>query len=104
MPGVLQYLLLSLGAGAAYALLANGIVATYKGSGVLNFAQGAVAMFATYCFAALVDGGVSKYVAIVVVLLGAAIFGAFTAIAIFQPIRTAPVLAKVVVTLGMVVG
>ena len=41
MPSPILYLVLSLSTGAAYALLANGIVAIYKGSGVLNFAQGA---------------------------------------------------------------
>ena len=44
MPDIFVYLLLSLGSGAAYALLANGIVAMYKGSGILNFAQGGVAL------------------------------------------------------------
>src|SRR4051794_11839472 len=104
MPGFLLYLLLSLGSGAAYALLANGIVAMYKGSGILNFAQGGVAMFSTYCYMSLVDHGVTKYVAIVLVMIGAAVFGAILSYVVFRPIRTAPALAKVVVTLGIVVA
>lgn len=101
MSNFVVYLLLGLGAGSAYALLANGIVATYKGSGILNFAQGGIAMFATYCYLALIGGGTSKYVALVIVIAGAATGGALLAVAVIRPIRNAPVLAKVVVTLGL---
>jgi branched-chain amino acid transport system permease protein len=104
MPDIILYLLLSLGAGAAYALLANGIVAVYKGSGVLNFAQGAVAMFATYCYLDLVNAGVSKYLAVGIAAAGAATAGALVAVGVFRPLRAAPALAKVVATLGLLVG
>ena len=101
MPDPILWLLLSLGTGAAYALLGNGIVAIYKGSGVLNFAQGAVAMFATYCYLHLVLSGMSKYLAIAIVVPGAAVAGAAVAVVIFRPLRAAPALAKVVATLGL---
>lgn len=105
MPSPILYLVLSLSTGAAYALLANGIVAIYKGSGVLNFAQGGVAMFATYCYWALIHNhGVSKYLALVITIAGAAFVGALISIGIFRPLRTAPVLAKVAATLGLLVA
>ena len=104
MPDPILWLLLSLGTGAAYALLGNGIVAIYKGSGVLNFAQGAVAMFATYCYLHLVLSGMSKYLAIAIVVPGAAVAGAAVAVVIFRPLRAAPALAKVVATLGLLVA
>jgi branched-chain amino acid transport system permease protein len=104
MPSILLYLLLSLGTGAAYALLSNGIVAIYKGSGVLNFAQGGVAMFAAYCYVALIEAGLSKYLAVIVVMLGAAAAGGALALVVFRPLRTAPVLAKVVATLGILIA
>ncbi len=104
MPNVILYLLLSLGAGAAYALLANGIVAVHKGSGVLNFAQGAVAMLGTYCYLDLVQSGVSKYLAIGIAVAGSAVAGVFFSVAIFRPLRAAPALAKVVATLGLLVA
>src|ERR1700728_4518622 len=50
MVDVLQYALLGLGPGAVYALLGTGVVLVYRGSGVLNFAQGAVAMVTAYIF------------------------------------------------------
>jgi len=44
----LQFALIGLGSGACYALLAQGAVLIYRGSGIVNFAQGAFAMLAAY--------------------------------------------------------
>jgi ABC-type branched-subunit amino acid transport system ATPase component/ABC-type branched-subunit amino acid transport system permease subunit len=44
----LQFAVIGLGAGACYALLAQGVVLIYRGSGVVNFAHGAFAMLAAY--------------------------------------------------------
>jgi sulfate-transporting ATPase len=56
-----QFALIGLAGGGAYALVALGVVAVYRGSGVLNFAQGAIGMVGSYVFwdlpAALVSGG-----------------------------------------------
>jgi branched-subunit amino acid ABC-type transport system permease component len=101
MSNFVLYLLLGLGSGAAYALVANGIVTTYKGSGILNFAQGGIAMFAAFCYVALLNAGTAKVLAVVIVVAGAAIGGALIAVGVVRPLRNAPVLAKVVATLGM---
>ena len=50
MTNVIQYALLGLGVSAIYALLGQGIVLIYRGSGVLNIAQGGFAMFAAYLY------------------------------------------------------
>jgi ABC-type branched-subunit amino acid transport system ATPase component/ABC-type branched-subunit amino acid transport system permease subunit len=47
---LLQYALLGLGVGAIYALLGQGIVLIYRGSGVLNIAQGGFAMVGAYVY------------------------------------------------------
>ena len=39
------FLVVGLGAGAAYAAVAMGLVTAYRGSGVINIAQGAMAMW-----------------------------------------------------------
>jgi branched-chain amino acid transport system permease protein len=104
MPDIFVYLLLSLGSGATYALLGNGIVAMYKGSGILNFAQGGVAMFAAYCYMQLMTDGSSKLAALLIVMAGAAAFGVIFAVAVVRPLRNAPILGKVVVTLGLLVA
>lgn len=54
----LQFALIGLGSGACYALLAQGSVLIYRGSGIVNFAQGAFAMLAAYVtFVELTDTG-----------------------------------------------
>ena len=50
MTNVIQYALLGLGVSAIYALLGQGIVLIYRGSGVLNIAQGGFAMFGAYLY------------------------------------------------------
>lgn len=48
MDDILRFALLGLGLGALYALTAQGIVLIYRGSGVLNFAHGAIGMAGAY--------------------------------------------------------
>ena len=48
MQSFLQFLIIGLGAGATYALFAQGAVLIYRGSGLVNFAQGAIGTFAAY--------------------------------------------------------
>ena len=48
MTTFLQVLLTGLGLGSAYALFAQGVVLIYRGSGIVNFAQGALGMLASY--------------------------------------------------------
>lgn len=53
----LLFLVLGLGTGALYAGLAQGVLIAYRGSGVVNLAQGAVAMYGAYTFNELRDRG-----------------------------------------------
>ena len=46
----LKFALIGLATGAIYGLLSQGLVLIYRGSGLLNFAQGAVAMFGAYAY------------------------------------------------------
>src|SRR3954452_251768 len=48
MKDFLQFVLIGLGAGATYALFAQGAVLIYRGSGLVNFAQGAIGALAAY--------------------------------------------------------
>lgn len=50
MDSLLEYAVLSLGAAGVYAWVALGAVVIQRGSGVLNFAQGALLMFSAYVF------------------------------------------------------
>jgi sulfate-transporting ATPase len=48
MQSFVQFVILGLGAGATYALFAQGAVLIYRGSGLVNFAQGALGTVAAY--------------------------------------------------------
>lgn len=47
---LIDYALLGLSTGGAYALVALGLVAVYRGTGVVNFAQGGIGMASAYAF------------------------------------------------------
>src|SRR6476469_3275259 len=51
------FLLLGLGAGAVYAMLALGLVLKYRSAGVVDFGHGAVAMFIAYVYLGLREDG-----------------------------------------------
>ncbi len=51
------FLLLGLGAGSVYALLALGLVLKYRSAGVVDFGHGAVAMFIAYVYIGLRSSG-----------------------------------------------
>ena len=53
MKDALAFFVLGLGPGGFFALLAIGIVIAFRGSGVINFAQGAIAMFCAFEFHSL---------------------------------------------------
>ena len=50
MSELLHFTLLGLAVGALYALTAQGLVLIYRGSGVVNLAQGAFAMLGAFVY------------------------------------------------------
>ncbi len=48
MQEVFRFALLGLGLGALYSLASQGLMVIYRGSGVLNFAHGAIGMVGAY--------------------------------------------------------
>jgi branched-chain amino acid transport system permease protein len=116
------YLLLGTGAGAVIAILGLGLVLTYRGSGVVNFAHGAVATWTAYVFVdlrlngdyalpfpglpdRLHTGGSMAFVpALGVALATSAALGFLTYMLVFRPLRTAPALAKVVASVGVLIA
>ena len=57
MSDIVFFLLVGLGIGSLYAMLGVGLVVVYKGSGVINFAHGAMAMYIAFVFDELRDSG-----------------------------------------------
>ena len=104
MQSFLQFLIIGLGAGATYALFAQGAVLIYRGSGLVNFAQGAIGTFAAYI--AFVDlqgraGAGRRWPAIVVAVLAAgAVSLAFQAL-VLRALRNAAAIVRVIATIGL---
>ncbi|WP_029429890.1 branched-chain amino acid ABC transporter permease/ATP-binding protein, partial [Blastococcus sp. URHD0036] len=100
MSEFLQFLLLGLGAGGIYALLALGVVVVYRGSGVVNFANGAFALLGASFFYELRDR-VGIPVAILVGILAGVVAGVLVQLLVMRPMRHASPLARVIATLGL---
>ena len=98
---VVRFALLGLGAGSVYALMALGLVLVYRGSGVLNFAQGAMGMIGAFTFYVWRDDGMPTVLAFALsVALGIAI-GVATHFLIMRPLRRAPAISRLIATLAL---
>ena len=64
-----QSLIDGLGSGGVYALLALALVLLYRSSGLVNFAQGEMAMFSAYVYLALTRAGLQTTLAVVAAFL-----------------------------------
>jgi branched-chain amino acid transport system permease protein len=99
------FALLGLGSGALIAGIALGVVLTYRGSGIINLAVGAVAMVSGYSFWSLKTGffgpeftTASALIMTLPVTLG---MGALMELVAFRPLRTASPLAKMAASIGV---
>jgi sulfate-transporting ATPase len=98
---ILQFGILGLGAGAVYGLCALGIVLVYRGSGVVNFAAGAVGMLGAFIFYELRAAGTPSLLAWVLAVGYGAAIGAALHLVVMRPLRNAPPLARLIATLGV---
>jgi branched-subunit amino acid ABC-type transport system permease component len=116
----IEFLLLGLAAGAVYGLLGLGLVLEYRGSGIVNFAHGAMAMFIAYVFTDLRTNGnlffplppfipnqlvlgapMGVVPAAIISLVYAIVLGYVCYAVIFRFLRTASSLGKVVTSIGL---
>jgi sulfate-transporting ATPase len=98
---VVRFALLGLGAGGIYALLAQGVVLTYRGSGVLNFAHAATGMVVAFGFYAALDAGWPVATAVAGAVVASATLGLVQYWGVLRPLRNAPPLARLVATLAV---
>jgi len=98
---VLRFAVLGLGAGACYGLAAQGIVLVYRGSGVVNFANGAVGMVCAFFFYNSRESGTPTWLAFVLALLLGAGIGVAVHFVMMRPLRRAPALSRLIATLGL---
>jgi branched-chain amino acid transport system permease protein len=124
MAEYVQFLILGLGSGAIIAAVALGLVLTYRASGVINFAQGAMASWTAYTYYSLqTDGSLplpplpepipafvefgspwSPVAALICALAVAALLGLLIHVLVFRPLRFAPLLAKIAASAGLMLA
>jgi branched-chain amino acid transport system permease protein len=97
----LQQVLSGIATGGIYASLALALVLIYNAMGLVNFAQGEMAMFATFIALALIDHGLNYWIAFALTLGIAFAGGVVIQRVVIRPVERAPVLALVIVTLGL---
>jgi branched-chain amino acid transport system permease protein len=100
MDQLILFALLGLGTGALIAGIGLGVVLTYRGSGVINVATGAMAMAAGYAFYSL-KTVVDTPVALVGTLAFTIVLGTAVELLCFRPLRTSSPLARLVSSLGV---
>lgn len=101
-----QFLFIGLGNGAVYAMIAMGLVAIYRATGLINFAQGEMAMFATFFVWQLNEAGLPLGLALLGGMVGGALVGALVHQVVVRPVgdpREKP-LAVVIVTIALFLG
>jgi len=119
MAQYLSFAIIGLAFGCLYAAIGMGVVVTYHGAGVINFGAGAIAMWGAYVYAELrAKGDLVFPVAVIphrislgdkvgfgpAFLLGVAtcaVLGLLAHLLVFKPLQAAPILAKVVASVGI---
>src|SRR5438128_4005674 len=101
MQEFLQQVLSGIASGGIYASLALALVLIYNAMGLVNFAQGEMAMFATFLAFTLIGHGISYWIALPVTIAIAFIGGIVIQRIVIRPVERAPVLTLVIVTLGL---
>ena len=101
MGHLLQYVLNGLAKGSIYSLIALGLVVIYRGTGHLNFAQGEMALFATFGAWWIHDHGVPLAFAILLAAIVAFAGGGAIEFGLMRPAGKKSPFAVVVVAIGL---
>jgi branched-chain amino acid transport system permease protein len=97
-----QQTVIGLSSGGTWALLALAIVLIYRSTGVVNFAQGELAMLSTFVAWSLVHHGLSYWGAFFLTVALSFLGGVAIERTVIRPVERAPVLTIVIVTLGLI--
>ncbi len=105
MSNAIQFALLGAGTGALYSLAALGVVLTYRASGTLNFAQGAIGMAgAMVGYDLLLTYQVPAVLSLAAGVLVGAGLGVASQQLVLRPLRRVSALSRVIATLALLVA
>lgn len=97
----IQQVIGGIASGAIYASLALALVLIYRSTGVINFAQGEMAMFSTYVAWQFSAWGWPIWGAILAAVAASLVGGMIVERAALRPVERASVLTVVIVTVGL---
>src|SRR5438105_2586480 len=90
--------------GSIYAAMALALVMIWRATQVVNFAQGAMAMFTTYLALFSLEHGAPYWLAFVIALGCGFALGAVVERVLVRPVETKPPLNVVILTLGLLLS
>jgi branched-chain amino acid transport system permease protein len=90
-------------AGSIYGAVALALVLIYRTTGIVNFAQGEMAMFSTFVAWGLVQTGMALGIAVVLTLALSFLGGMVIERVVIRPVEGSDPLALVIVTLGLLI-
>jgi branched-chain amino acid transport system permease protein len=98
---VLEVLIAGLLSGVMYSLVALGFVLIFKASGVFNFAQGAMVLFAALTFARFLEMGVNFWLAAAISLVVMMALAVIIERVMLRPLVAQPVIILFMATIGL---
>lgn len=116
MRDLLQFAIIGFSTGAVYAVLGTSLVSLYAATGIINFAQGSVALWSVWQTAGLRANGtlvlpvgsihwgtgpMGVWPAVLIGALSGLIWSLLAHYLVFRPLRRAPVLGQVVASVGV---
>jgi branched-chain amino acid transport system permease protein len=99
----LQFTLNGISFGMIYAAVALSLVLIWRGTRLLNFAQGGMAMFTTYVAIEVIYRTGSYWAGFVTALAAGALLGAVCQLTVIRPTLNKPPLNAVIVTIGLLI-
>ena len=100
---LIHQILSDLATGGIYASVALALVMIYQATHLVNFAQGEIAMFATYLAWTLIQAGMPYWGAFFLTVFIAFVGGVVLERVVIQPVENAPILSVVIVFIGLLV-
>src|SRR5215467_6401321 len=100
----LEFTLEGISAGMIYAAIALSLVLIWRGTRILNYAQGAMAMLTSYIALFVINASGNYWLGFVVALAAGLVIGAAVERVVIRPVASKPPLNAVIVTIGLLIG
>src|SRR3712207_6788657 len=103
MQEFLQQIVNGIASGSVYGAMALALVLIFRSTGIVNFAQGEMAMFSTFICWGLTEAGIAIAPALAITVGLAFLGGMIIERALIRPVEGGDPLAMVIVTLGLLI-